>query len=1064
MGTWQDVILREIRRHWEPGEQFTRTEWLERSMPVFRQEFPQNNTLEASAQNAIQGLRDQGRVEFVSTGVYRLPVADPAGTGAIASETSSPPDWEGLLEWARALGSSVDLDAEEREYKLEAARRWQQAGEACVSGAEDWKALVKRAKNYGNLLDQFAGSWLSNQMDGRSEAVRAAFAALYTAGSTAAVDDFASALGAMTGSKDDYVSPGSITTLASLVLLGADSSSYAPYAASVVSDWAARVGETVGSSPRERLDTLIRLCDALLDRWNDAGVELRDRLDAQGLAWTTLRYPPPYRWAPRRRAELTAWRKGYPVPVNLSRGVGWSPSYEDAAWAVLGAGLRGEESPLVPGRKVWTADNAQRLAERLTLGTAGTGFFDRLVEQLTGADDDLICLCAELLLLRDGPLHDMKGSTKIERLHGVLSLMTGSPTVPPSVEQSLLSADAFKGGMGYHSQAPAHLQWLCRFVTHWLDQPAHVREQALADPLAFREITTSTPEDSPAIRFVMEYAAWPGYYPPIVSRAHRRQIRDGLIKDLDGPSGNDDEAVTRDLLALRALHSETKEKGGFPNWYATPYVARWRKGADAPRAWLIRPREGGSDLVVEWLRDGFVSLRAEKLSGVGPGARDADVAAAVNQGYQHLDDSQRSDLTTGFFQFLAVLKDDDLVVTTDNHELLIGTVAGDAEIDADSARLRRSIAWSATRTPVDAVDEPVPSLLAQPGLVVDLTSAFDVIASLVKEAAPEPEGDDVSPVVESVPSLPSVTEELATRLHMPATSLQEIVDLLQHRQQMVFFGPPGTGKTYVAKELAKHLVGDDPSRVQLVQFHPSYAYEDFFEGYRPSITDAGQATFRLQDGPLKALASTASNPDNRAFPHVLIIDEMNRANLAKVFGELYFLLEYRRETVQLQYRPGVAWRLPRNLFVIGTMNTADRSIALVDAAIRRRFPFYELHPGAEPVKSVLRNYLAARAVKDDRAKLLAALNEAIGDSGRDLHIGPSYLMRDEVDLPGGLERVWKYDILPLLAEHYYGKKAPGVIERDFGLEGLRKRISAAAQSDGAQPDAEPAEGQVAGDQ
>ena len=148
-------------------------------------------------------------------------------------------------------------------------------------------------------------------------------------------------------------------------------------------------------------------------------------------------------------------------------------------------------------------------------------------------------------------------------------------------------------------------------------------------------------------------------------------------------------------------------------------------------------------------------------------------------------------------------------------------------------------------------------------------TAYDVIAGLGEETdggptstASEPEAPTTasSSVVENVPILPAVTPDLASRLHMPMRDLQEMVDLLQHRQQMVLFGPPGTGKTYIAKELAKHLVGDDPSRVQLVQFHPSYSYEDFFEGYRPSVTEAGQATFKLQDGPLKALASRSSLP------------------------------------------------------------------------------------------------------------------------------------------------------------------------------------------------------------
>src|SRR5690242_8632008 len=118
MGTWQDVILREIARHWEPGEQFTRAEWLQRSLPVFKEEFPDNNSLEESAQNAIQGLRDHGLIEFVSPGLYRRPATAAAVQSVtdIGSEASTPPDWTAFLRWARTLGTHVDLNAQERLY------------------------------------------------------------------------------------------------------------------------------------------------------------------------------------------------------------------------------------------------------------------------------------------------------------------------------------------------------------------------------------------------------------------------------------------------------------------------------------------------------------------------------------------------------------------------------------------------------------------------------------------------------------------------------------------------------------------------------------------------------------------------------------------------------------------------------------------------------------------------------------------------------------------------------------------------------------------------------------
>ena len=139
-----------------------------------------------------------------------------------------------------------------------------------------------------------------------------------------------------------------------------------------------------------------------------------------------------------------------------------------------------------------------------------------------------------------------------------------------------------------------------------------------------------------------------------------------------------------------------------------------------------------------------------------------------------------------------------------------------------------------------------------------------------------------------------------------------------------------------------------------MQFHPSYAYEDFVQGFRPTLRD-GQPGFELRDGPLRraAKARTRKEPDAK---HFFIIDEINRGKIAKVFGELYFLLEYRDRSMAIQYSDE-PFSLPPNLYIIGTMNTADRSIALVDLALRRRFYFVEFRPDEEPVKEVLRRWL-----------------------------------------------------------------------------------------------------------
>ncbi|MDN4479718.1 McrB family protein [Demequina muriae] len=277
-------------------------------------------------------------------------------------------------------------------------------------------------------------------------------------------------------------------------------------------------------------------------------------------------------------------------------------------------------------------------------------------------------------------------------------------------------------------------------------------------------------------------------------------------------------------------------------------------------------------------------------------------------------------------------------------------------------------------------------------------------------------------------SFADVAHRVAEDLHMTPAQLGRIARVLESRRQVVFYGPPGTGKTYAARKLALAIAGSEDA-VRLVQFHPSYSYEDFFEGFRPrgGEHDGG---FSLQRGPLRLLAaSAADNPDQ---PHFLIIDEMNRGNLAKVFGELYFLLEYRGETASLLYSPKTQFSLPDNLHIIGTMNTTDRSIGLVDAAIRRRFAFMEFHPDTAPVSGVLDRYLAASDGDPRLATLLGRLNALIEE--RDLRIGPSYFMRDDARTAEGLRDIWDFDILPLLFEHYYGHRSPAAIREEFSLD------------------------------
>ena len=288
-----------------------------------------------------------------------------------------------------------------------------------------------------------------------------------------------------------------------------------------------------------------------------------------------------------------------------------------------------------------------------------------------------------------------------------------------------------------------------------------------------------------------------------------------------------------------------------------------------------------------------------------------------------------------------------------------------------------------------------------------------------------PKPDPVDPVdIDMTP--------LARELHLPIDFLQNIETLLREKKQVIFQGPPGTGKTFVAQRLARHLAGGD-GRCQLVQFHPSYSYEDFVRGYRPAPLDNGQPGFALKDGPFMQIAREAE--DDQGGHYFLIIDEINRGNLAKVFGELYFLLEYRDTPMNLMYQKEIEapFTMPDNLHIIGTMNTADRSIALVDLALRRRFAFVNFSMNEEPVKGLLRRWLEAKGL--DRMEWVADVvdraNRKLDD--RYAAIGPSYFMRPDLD-DAAVERIWEHGVLPYIEEHLFGERDCLV---DFALGRLR---------------------------
>lgn len=432
--------------------------------------------------------------------------------------------------------------------------------------------------------------------------------------------------------------------------------------------------------------------------------------------------------------------------------------------------------------------------------------------------------------------------------------------------------------------------------------------------------------------------------------------------------------------------------------------------ANAVHYWLYSPGHGGEKWD-EFYKEGIMAIGWE-LGDLSKFENKAQIKAKMRAEYNS-ELSYRNDVHA-VWQFAHEIKKGDIIFVKRGIYQIIGRGEVESDYIYDNSRTDGykniiKVKWThkgVWQHPGKAAQKTLTDITPYTEYVKKLNAMFE---NSQEEALEEKE----------IIYPPYSAENFLNDVYMSEEDYNTLTDLLSVKKNVVLQGAPGVGKTYAARRLAYSIMGvQDPERVMTVQFHQSYSYEDFIMGYRP--TENG--TFQINHGSFYNFCKKAEEDGDNAY--FFIIDEINRGNLSKIFGELFVLLEAdKRSKVKMQLLyADEKFTVPENLYIIGTMNTADRSLAMLDYALRRRFAFFELKPAFSYEKFVEYRTQVNNPKFDRLIKAVVSLNNAISDDealGEGFQIGHSYFCNFKEVSEKRLSNIVEYEIIPMLKEYWF---------------------------------------------